>query len=167
VRSHGEGGGGGRGGGASAAVRSARWPATTSGRWARAAALPHEQGMGRARAMRFERLTHGPERDGGPGVSGGVRERAGERGQAAMGCQQVGPGNTVPLRQFKRYFEPIQNIQTVHMDSKIPQTLTDSKCIFPCSKNCKAFEIRNNFTYKDFLIFGMDFELKFREASVS
>jgi hypothetical protein len=31
----------------------------------------------------------------------------------------------------------------------------------------KVFEIRNNFPYKDFLIFEMDFELKFREASMS
>jgi hypothetical protein len=31
----------------------------------------------------------------------------------------------------------------------------------------KIFEIRNNFPYKDFLIFEMDFEFKFREASMS
>jgi hypothetical protein len=30
----------------------------------------------------------------------------------------------------------------------------------------KVFEIRNNFTYKDFLRFEMDFELKFREFSM-
>jgi hypothetical protein len=30
----------------------------------------------------------------------------------------------------------------------------------------KVFEIRNNFNYRDFLRFKMDFELKFREASV-
>jgi hypothetical protein len=31
----------------------------------------------------------------------------------------------------------------------------------------KVFEIRNNFTYKDFLRFKMNFKLKFREASMS
>jgi hypothetical protein len=31
----------------------------------------------------------------------------------------------------------------------------------------KVFEIRNNFTYKYFLRFKMDFELKFREPSMS
>jgi hypothetical protein len=31
----------------------------------------------------------------------------------------------------------------------------------------KVFEIKNNFPYNGFLIFEMDFELKFREASMS
>jgi hypothetical protein len=31
----------------------------------------------------------------------------------------------------------------------------------------KVFEMRNNFAYRNFLIFEMDFELKFREASTS
>jgi hypothetical protein len=31
----------------------------------------------------------------------------------------------------------------------------------------KVFDLRNNVPYKDFLIFEMDFELKFREACMS
>jgi hypothetical protein len=31
----------------------------------------------------------------------------------------------------------------------------------------KAFDIRNNFAYRDLLRFEMDFELKFRKASMS
>jgi hypothetical protein len=30
-----------------------------------------------------------------------------------------------------------------------------------------VFEIRNNFSYNDFLRFDIDFELKFRESSMS
>jgi hypothetical protein len=82
------------------------------GRRARAVALSREQrrGRGRARATRCGWLTRGLERDGGPGVSGRVREIAGERGWVVMRHQQAGPSNTVPRRRFKRYFELIQNI---------------------------------------------------------
>jgi hypothetical protein len=100
----------GREEGADMVVGSAGRPATAPGCRAWVAALPREQGRGRARATRCRRLTHGPERDGGPDVSGGVWERAGERGRATMGCRQAGPGNTVPGQRFNRYFEPIQNI---------------------------------------------------------
>jgi hypothetical protein len=31
----------------------------------------------------------------------------------------------------------------------------------------KVFEIRNNFSYRNFLRFRLDFELKFREPSMS
>jgi hypothetical protein len=54
-------------------------------------------------------LTRGPKRDGGPGVSGGVGERAGKRGRVVMGHRQVGPGNTVPRRWFKRDLKEIPN----------------------------------------------------------
>jgi hypothetical protein len=100
----------GRGGGASMAVGSTRRPAVDPGHRARAVALPHEQGRERVRATRCGRLTHGPERDGGPNVRGGMRDRMGERGQAMTGRRQAGPGNTVPRRRLKLFFEPIQNI---------------------------------------------------------
>jgi hypothetical protein len=30
---------------------------------------------------------------------------------------------------------------------------------------CEGFEVRNTFAYRNVLIFGMDFELKFKKAS--
>jgi hypothetical protein len=38
---------------------------------------------------------------------------------------------------------------------------------FEIKYGCKVFEIRNNFTSKYFLRFKLDFELKFRDASMS
>jgi hypothetical protein len=56
-------------------------PSMAVGSAGRLAMAPRSSGAGDA----VWRLTHGPERDGGPGVSGGVWERAGERDQVAMG----------------------------------------------------------------------------------
>jgi hypothetical protein len=38
---------------------------------------------------------------------------------------------------------------------------------FELKYGCKVFELRNNFSYKDFLRLELDFDLKFREASMS
>jgi hypothetical protein len=54
-------------------------------------------------------------------------------------------------------------------DSNLLRTLTDPKGAFPCSKKLeikygwKGAEIRNNFPYRDFSRFEMEFELKIRE----
>jgi hypothetical protein len=75
-----------------------------------------------------------------------------------------------------------RDLNSVQTDSKIFNGLKiDSKSSkFGCPKGCllvlqkleikygwRAFEIRNNFSHKGFLIFEIDIELKFREASMS
>jgi hypothetical protein len=53
------------------------------------------------------------------------------------------------------------------------QTLAGSKDTFPDSKKIeikygwKEYEMRNNFAYKSSLRFQLDFELKFRDVSMS
>jgi hypothetical protein len=95
------------GGGVGVAVGSVGWMTTAPDHRARVAALPREQGRGRVRATRCGWLTRGPERDRGPGVSGGVREReAGQRRGAdrrARATQCRGCGSNGILNRFKTF----------------------------------------------------------------
>jgi hypothetical protein len=73
-----------------------------------------------------------------------------------------------PATQCARFgFQTESNL--FQMNSNLPQNLTGKKGAFPCSKKIqikcvwKGIEIRNNFPYKNFSRFKMEFELKFRE----
>jgi hypothetical protein len=92
------------------------------------------------------------DRPGGEGPAG--KEREGE-GAAAM----RGPWGL----NYKMNFD---------INFKSVPTWFESKPVFPTQKikikyGCEGFEERNNFLHSNFFRFEMDFELKFREFSMS
>jgi hypothetical protein len=109
----------------------------------------------------------------GPSVSGGVLEgerRERQHGGEALTC---GPGqHSVGRRDSKLSLNRTKS-QTGPNQFQIPSNFPRSKQdLLDLQKieikyGWREFEIRNNFPYKGFLIFEMDFELKFREASMT
>jgi hypothetical protein len=82
-----EDGEGGSEGGPCTAVGSAGRPVAAPDRRAQAVSLLHEHGRAAGRGRHGAGVTDRRDRgEAGPGVSSGVRERAGERGRAMTGC---------------------------------------------------------------------------------
>jgi hypothetical protein len=75
--------------------------------------------------------------------------REGERMAGRSGCDLI---------KFEIFQNRRNSIQT-KIDPPVPQK-------FELKYGWRAFEVRNNFPYKGFLRFEMDFELKFREVSM-
>jgi hypothetical protein len=74
-------------------------------------------------------------------------KREGERMAGGSGCDLI---------KFKIFQNQSNSIQT-KIDPPVPKK-------FELKYGWRAFEARNSFPYKGFLIFEMDFELKFREV---
>jgi hypothetical protein len=95
----------------------------------------------------------------GPVGSGWVREGEAARRDADTQTRQHSAGR----REFKWDSKQFQT------DSNLPQTLTDPKGAFLCSIKLeikygwKDLETRNNFHYRNFSRFEMEFELKIRK----
>jgi hypothetical protein len=75
--------------------------------------------------------------------------REGERMPCGTGCDLI---------KFEIFQIRLNSIQT-KTDPPVPQKIE-------LKYSWREFEVRNNFSYKDFLRFKMDFELKFREVSM-
>jgi hypothetical protein len=134
--------------------RSTMWgqPAMAPDRRAQAALLPCEQG----RATGVSDTGEGtPVADAwdqgevGPGFNVGVWERAKRR--EAGRWRGADTWARAAQRRVVRFKLSIQNLKLLGLQK------------FETKYGWKVFEIRNNFPYRDFLIFRMDFELKFRE----
>jgi hypothetical protein len=101
-----------------------------------------------------------------------MRERKGER-QGGNGAPTRGPGWHSVGRRGSNSVWTETKIQTRPNWFQIPSNFDYFKHDFPWLQKFetkygwKVFEIRNNFPYRDFLRFEMDFELKFRESSMS
>jgi hypothetical protein len=72
--------------------------------------------------------------------------------------ERMGGGSGCDLIKFEIFQNCQKSIQT-KTDPPVPQKFELKYC-------CREFEVRNNFPYKCFLRFEMDFELKFREVSM-
>jgi hypothetical protein len=133
-------------------INSVGRPAMAPDRRARATPLRHEQGRATGVSDTGEGTRVADAWDQGevgPGVSGGVWERAKRREAGRRrGADTWARAAQRRVMQFKL---SIQNLKFLGLQK------------FKTKYGWKVFEIRNNFPYRDFLIFRMDFELKFRE----
>jgi hypothetical protein len=135
-------------------------------------ARPREQERGRARATRCGRLTRGPERVGDPVSAAGC---GGEREERLGGDEAPtrGPGwHSAGWCGFKPDFKQNLNSNVSNKFSNCVKFGRLEKYIPRLRKieikyGWREFEIRNNFPSKRFLRFQMDYELKFREASMT
>jgi hypothetical protein len=88
-------------------------------------------------------------RPAGEAPSVSEMRREGERMAGGFGCDLI---------KFEIFQNRLNSIQT-KTDPPVPQK-------FELKYGWREFEVRNDFPYKGFPIFEMDFELKFREFSV-
>jgi hypothetical protein len=111
------------------------------------------------------RLTGGPGRDGGAVISGWVRHEAawwgGWRGADRWGWQHSAPDSVFKLNQI--YFKRIQICPKIWSIKQVLSLLQK----FQIKYGWKEIEIGDNFTYRNFSRFKIEFELKFKEISMS
>jgi hypothetical protein len=88
-------------------------------------------------------------RPAGEAPSVSEMRREGERMAGGFGCDLI---------KFEIFQNRLNSIQT-KTDPPMPQK-------FELKYGWRAFEVRNNFPYKGFIRFEMDFELKIREFSM-
>jgi hypothetical protein len=97
----------------------------------------------------------------------GCRRERGEWGSGALTC---GPGQNSARR---RGLKPVQNYSNGSNEIQIPPNLDWFKRYIPLLQKFeikygwKEFEIRNNFCYKGLLRVKINFDLKFRESSMT
>jgi hypothetical protein len=164
-----EGSWGGRGAAVSSMGRSAMPPTVGRGKW-HCRANREGGGHGRRGADGWR---VGPREMRDPVLAAGCRRESGRERPGGDGAPTGGPGQhcaevvvqTVFWTDSKHLngsheFKNLSNFDWLKMYFPLLQK-------FETKYGWKVFEMRNNFAYRNFLIFEMDFELKFREASTS
>jgi hypothetical protein len=109
-------------------------------------------------------------RDGGGRWSSGTLVREQGRGRLAVGREGMtgGPGPGKEKKEKENRFN--SNLKLIfQIYSNLIRSQQDLPGLenFEIKYSWKEFEIRNNFPYRNFVRFLMDFEQKFREASIS